>query len=141
MFRRIAATLAAAFFLCNALHDVPAQAHVVCGDRVFPTTLTMDDPGVGDEISMPTLQFTPTSNGQSNVYAFEWDKSITEDLTLAINDDYITQRPGPGANSAGWDDVTVTLKDQHPCTKERPHEEFVWSVGLVREIPGTGGAQ
>jgi hypothetical protein len=134
------AVIVAAFTLSLLIRST-AQAHVVCGDRVFPTTLTMDDPGTGDEISMPTLQFTPTPNGQSNSYGFEWDKSITEDLTFAINDDYITQRPGPGANFAGWDDVTLTLKDQHPCNKERAHEEFVWSVGLVREIPGTGGAQ
>ena len=139
MFKSFAA-IAAALTLFILMRST-AQAHVVCGDRVFPTTLTMDDPGTGDEISMPTLQFTPTPNGQNNVYAFEWDKSITEDLTFAVNDDYITQRGGAGANFAGWDDVTLTLKDQHPCNKERAHEEFVWSVGLVREIPGTGGAQ
>ncbi len=126
--------------LCFLLMRSTAQAHVVCGDRVFPTTLTMDDPGTGDEISLPTLSFTPVPNGQNNVYAYEWDKSITEDLTFAINGNYISQHQ-PGQNSAGWDNVTLTLKDQHPCVKEPAHEEFVWSVGLVREIPGTGSRQ
>ena len=125
---------------CMLLAHSNAQAHVVCGDRVFPSTLTMDDPGTGDEVSLPTIQFTPTSSGQTNSYGYEWDKSITEDLTFAINGDYLTQR-SPEQNFAGWDNITLTLKDQHPCMKERPHEEFVWSVGLVREIPGTGATQ
>lgn len=38
---------------CAALSIVAvaslASAHVVAGDRGFPVTLTMDDPGVGDE--------------------------------------------------------------------------------------------
>lgn len=138
MFRFTAALVAA--LTCILFMRSTAQAHVVCGDRVFPTTLTMDDPGTGDEVSLPTLQFTPTPSGQSNSYGYEWDKSITEDLTFAVNGDYLTQR-SPGQNFAGWDNITLTLKDQHPCNKERPHEEFVWSVGIVREIPGTGAKQ
>ncbi len=35
----------------------------------------------------------------------------------------------------------MTLKDQHPCLRRYPHEEFVWSVGLIRLIPGTGSTQ
>jgi hypothetical protein len=46
---------AAFIFMMNSV----ALAHVVCGDRVFPTTLTMDDPGVSDEVSLPTIAMTP----------------------------------------------------------------------------------
>ncbi|HEY1974946.1 MAG TPA: hypothetical protein VGG89_00185 [Candidatus Baltobacteraceae bacterium] len=138
MSRFVAALVAV--LTCMLVMRSTAQAHVVCGDRVFPTTLTMDDPGVGDEVSLPTIGWTPTPGGQSNSYGFEWDKSITEDVTFAINDDYVTQR-GAGQHLAGWDNVQLTLKDQHPCSDVHPHQEFVWSVGLVREIPGTGSAQ
>jgi len=117
-----------------------AQAHVVCGDRVFPTTLTMDDPGVSDEFSLPTIVLTPTPFGQSNSYGYEWDKTITEDLGFAVNGDYATQR-GANQNLNGWDNITVTLKDQHPCVERHEHEELTWSVGLIRLIPGTGSAQ
>src|SRR5579863_3214430 len=89
-----------------------AAAHVVCGDRVFPTTLTMDDPGVSDEMSLPTVVLTPTTSGESNVYAYEWDKTITEDLGFAVNGDYAEQF-SPTRTLHGWDDITVTLKDQH----------------------------
>lgn len=125
----------AAFLL---LMPAAAQAHVVCGDRVFPTTLTMDDPGVSDEMSLPTIVLTPTPSGETNVYAYEWDKTITEDLGFAVNGDYISS---PSQNLGGWDNVTVTLKDQHPCLQRYEHEELAWSVGLIRLIPGTGSTQ
>ncbi|MGH7659617.1 MAG: hypothetical protein ACRENA_01695 [Vulcanimicrobiaceae bacterium] len=115
-----------------------AQAHVVCGDRVFPTTLTMDDPGVSDELSLPTIALTPTPSGASNSYGYEWDKTITEDLGFAINGDYVSN---PAQGQSGWDNITITLKDQHPCVEHYEHEELAWSVGIVREITGTGSKQ
>ena len=117
-----------------------AAAHVVCGDRVFPTTLTMDDPGVSDEISLPTVGLTPTPSGENNVYAYEWDKTITEDLGVGINGDYAAQF-SPTQTLHGWDDITVTLKDQHPCVEHFEHKELAWSVGVVRVVPGTGASQ
>ncbi|SRR5579875_86547 len=116
----------------------PAQAHVVCGDRVFPATLTMDDPGMGDELSLPTIVLTPTPSGEANVYAYEWDKTITEDLGVAVNGDYIS---APSQNLSGWDNTTVTLKDQHPCTGSYEKHELAWSLGLIRLIPGSGSKQ
>ena len=137
MFRFTVALVAA--LTCIVFIRTPAQAHVVCGNRIFPTTLTMDDPGVGDEVSLPTLQFTPTPNSQNNSYGFEWDKTITKDLTLAVNDDYATQRSA-SQHLAGSDNLTLTLKDQHPCLTRYSHEEAVWSIGVIRLIPGTGSA-
>ena len=135
------------FFSCAAavtglmlLTFSTAAAHVVCGDRVFPTTLTMDDPGVSDEMSLPTVVLTPTPSGESNVYAYEWDKTITEDLGFAINGDYAEQF-SPTQTLHGWDDITVTLKDQHPCVERYEHEELAWSVGVIRVLPGTGASQ
>ena len=125
--------------LMLTMHSV-ARAHVVCGDRVFPTTLTMDDPGVSDEMSLPTITLTPTPSGESNDYGYEWDKTITEDLGFAVNGDYLTQT-SPTEKSSGWDNITVTLKDQHPCIQRYEHQELTWSVCLVRKIPGTGSVQ
>lgn len=138
MFRFTAAFVAA--LTCILVMRSTAQAHVVCGDRIFPTTLTMDDPGTSDELSLPTLQFTPTPNAQINSYGYEWDKNITEDLGFAINGDYLTQR-SPSQHLAGWDNITVTLKDQHPCINHHPHQELAWSIGVIRLIPGTGSTQ
>lgn len=128
---------AAAFVLM--VHPV-AQAHVVCGDRVFPTTLTMDDPGVSDEMSLPTITLIPTPSNESNDYGYEWDKTITEDLGFAVNGDYLVNS-SPTQTTSGWDNITVTLKDQHPCIEHHEHQELVWSLGVVRKMPGTGSTQ
>lgn len=120
-----------------------AWAHAVCGNRVFPATLTMDDPGVGDELSLPTIQYLPipatggNSAGHSIDYGFEWDKTITQDLGIAINGDYFTQS-GTDQNLNGWDNFTVTLKDELPCWDAH---EFLASIGVIRNFARTGSSQ
>ncbi|MFP3740542.1 hypothetical protein SB860_37530, partial [Burkholderia sp. SIMBA_019] len=37
---------------CLALAPHLAHAHAIAGDRVFPATLSVDDPGVGDEADL-----------------------------------------------------------------------------------------
>lgn len=135
-----ATALAAATLLAT---NSAALAHAVCGNRIFPATLTMDDPGVGDELSLPTIQYLPipatggNAAGHSVDYGFEWDKTITQDLGFAINDDYFT-RHGGGQNLHGWDNLTVTLKDELPCWDAH---EFLVSVGVIRNFARTGSFQ
>ena len=33
----------------------PASAHTIIGNRIFPATLTIDDPGVNDELALLCL--------------------------------------------------------------------------------------
>ena len=35
----------------------PAPAHTIVGNRVFPATLTIDDPGVNDELALPSFAY------------------------------------------------------------------------------------
>jgi hypothetical protein len=54
-----------ALSLCGAgLLALPADAmaHAVCGERVFPATLAIDDPGINDELSIPTLTYLPSNS-------------------------------------------------------------------------------
>ena len=140
---RISSGVAAALAALALLPASPALAHVVCGNRVFPATLTMDDPGVGDELSLPTIQYTPIPSANGNPggnsvdYAYEFDKTITRDLGVAINGDYFTQH-GAGQSLHGWDNLTVTLKDELPCLESH---EFAMSVGISRQFAGTGSSQ
>jgi hypothetical protein len=119
----------------------PAFAHAVCGNRVFPATLVMDDPGVSDELSLPTITYQPipgvngNPGGHSVDYGFEIDKNITEDLGIAINDDYFTQHGVGQPNLKGWDDVTLTLKDKFLCIEPL---ELMMSMGVIHEFGGTG---
>jgi len=139
--------------LIAAVPATHALAHAVCGDRVFPPTLVMDDPGMNDEISLPTIAHTPipaangTPSGSSTSWGFEWDKTIFAAgsdtgvfhnvFGIAVNGDYISQR-GAGQNLNGWDNFTVTLKDQFYCL---PEHEFMISAGVIRALGATGSGQ
>ena len=47
----LAALLPCAMLLCATR----TLAHTIVGDRVFPATLAIDDPGVNDELTLPVL--------------------------------------------------------------------------------------
>jgi hypothetical protein len=112
-----------------------AAAHAVAGDRVFPSTMAVDDPGVGDEAN---LQFghqrVPGDNGDQSINTFdvEYDKLITPRLAVSVDGTYALQN---NPRARGFDNVGVGLKyllyvnDAH---------EFMTSVGVDAELGGTG---
>lgn len=64
-----------------------AHAHAIAGDRVFPSTMALDDPGVGDEANLEYgHQRVAGDNGDQsiNTYNFEWDKLITSRSVLFV---------------------------------------------------------
>jgi hypothetical protein len=136
-----AGSSALALMLLLAVPTAPASAHAVCGNRIFPATLTMDDPGVGDEFSFPTYQYVPipatggNPSGRTVSYGYEWDKTITPHFGFAVEGGYITQRGAGQSDLNGWDNTTVTLKYELPCNAEH---EFMMSLGVSREFAGTG---
>jgi hypothetical protein len=138
---RFAALAATAATLLLCFSSTGADAHAVCGNRVFPATLVMDDPGVSDELSLPTITYLPipaangNPGGRSVDYGFEFDKTITEDLGFAINDDYLIQHGAGQPNLKGWDNVTLTLKDRFLCIEPL---ELMMSMGVIHEFGGTG---
>ena len=73
-----------------------AQAHVIAGVRVFPLTLTFDDPGTADEATLPQLVFQPGPDGQAaTALQWEYDKTITPTTALIYNQGYdVLQQPG-----------------------------------------------
>jgi hypothetical protein len=115
-----------------------AWAHAVCGNRVFPATLNVDDPGVGDELSLPSFQYLPipagAGGGQNTSYGFEWDKTITEHFGLSVEGGYIAQSSN-GAHLSGWDNIAVGAKYQFLCSEA---DEFMASLGVSREFAKTG---
>jgi hypothetical protein len=115
-----------------------AHAHAVVGDRVFPATMTVDDPGVDDEFD---TQFghikSPDGNGNDmnvNTWSYEWDKTITKNWQFSVSGDYVSQND-PNGSVKGWDNVTVGTK--YLVYANAPHE-FMASVGLLAALGGTG---
>ena len=118
-----------------------AVAHVVVGARVFPVTLTFDDPGVGDEASFPafTYQRGPADGGIGPTHdvdlGFEYDKTITPNTALILDDGYDIDTTEGSRTQAGFENLFITGKWQ--AITDAAHE-FVLSLGVTREIGGTG---
>lgn len=126
----LAATLA-----CGLLPQI-ALAHVIVGNRFFPATLLIDDPGVNDELSLPTFAYLTGPDGsQSYAFSFEWDKRVTPDLGFSIGDGYIHQN-NPRAN--GWDNLESDVKY---VLFRNPEHEFILATGVGFEWGGTGNAR
>ncbi|MGU7773887.1 hypothetical protein ACV229_27365 [Burkholderia sp. MR1-5-21] len=124
--------------LASSVASFDATAHAVVGDRVFPATMAVDDPGVGDEFN---VQFShikvPDSNGNDmnvNTVSYEWDKLITKNLAFSVASNYASQN-SPDGNAKGWDNITLGVK--YLVYANAPHE-FMASVGLLSTIGGTG---
>ena len=122
--------LALALALCGS----PAFAHVIAGDRVFPVTLTFDDPGVGDEATFPQIIWQPGA-GPSNDYQLQWeyDKTITPTTALIYNHGFDYLQMSGSKNHSGFENVVITGKWQ---AFTWPEHEFVASFGVIRELSG-----
>jgi hypothetical protein len=134
----VRATLIAAGALACFAASSAASAHAVVGDRIFPATITVDDPGVDDELDTTFGHIkSPDGNGNDmnvNTWSYEWDKTITKNWQFSVSSDYTSQND-PSGSSKGWDNVTVGTK--YMIYANAPHE-FMASVGLLAEIGGTG---
>jgi hypothetical protein len=132
MFRVIrAVTLCAAGLLAL---PAGALAHAVCGERVFPATLGIDDPGVNDEVSIPTLVYQPpSSTGQQefDVGAFSWSKTIVPNVGVVISDGWTWTRPG----GSGWDPLNTALQWGNFCSAGH---ELMATVSFAVGWGGTG---
>jgi hypothetical protein len=112
-----------------------AGAHAIAGDRVFLSTMTVDDPGVGDEANVEYgHQRVPSDNGDQsiNTFSFEYDKLITPRLAVSVTGAYVTQN---NPTARGFDNFGVGLK--YLLYVNEPHE-FMTSVGVHADLGGTG---
>ncbi len=115
-------------------------AHEIVGNRFFPATLGIDDPGVNDELSLPTVDSVKTGDvppvRQRDVSG-EFSKRITEDFAISLGATYTFLSPtdptAAGAN--GFQNLETMFK--YRLFKDPAHE-FVMSVGLGIEWGGSG---
>src|SRR5258708_81045 len=71
-------------------------AHEIVGNRFFPATLTIDDPGVNDELSLPTVANFNTGDDPSvrqRDISAEFSKRITEAFAVSFSN-HPEDRPG-----------------------------------------------
>ena len=119
----------------------PALSHEIVGNRFFPATLTIDDPGVNDEMALPTVSAFKTvddpSVKQRDISA-EFAKRITEDFSVSLMPTWtkIYAPGGPNMTGAsGFQNLETTFKYR---AFKNVEYEFVMSVGLSIEWGGSG---
>lgn len=140
MFRRIRCV-----FLCGAAALLTTVskggAHEIVGNRFFPATLTIDDPGVNDEMALPTVSMFKTGDDPSvkqRDISAEFAKRITEDFAVSFSPTY-TKLYAPGGpnmmGAGGFQNLETTFKYR---VYKNPEHEFVLSAGLSIEWGGSG---
>ena len=117
-----------------------ARAHCFVGIRFLPATLTIDDPCVADELSLPTVSWLKSGDVPATAQldiSGEFSKRITENLGISIGTGW-TRLSTPGSPTAsGFDNLETAL--QYQLVKDGPHE-FALSGAINVEWGGTGAS-
>lgn len=112
MFSRVTSRLLGVFALIAGA--APAFAHTIVGDRIFPVTLAIDDPGVNDELALPTFAYMTDANPDhtpgpiSYTLGWEYAKRITSTLAFSIGSEGYSWQKRP--NAEGWGNIETQLK-------------------------------
>lgn len=118
-----------------------ASAHCVVGKRFFPATLSVDDPCVADELSLPTASWTKTGDVppiRETDISGEFSKRITDNFGISVGSTWTRLNVPGGPNANGFQNLETSLKYQFLTV---PSAEFVMSAALSFEWGGTGAAQ
>jgi hypothetical protein len=122
---------------------VATRAHEIVGNRFFPATLGIDDPGVNDELELPTVDAFKTGDvppvNQRDL-STNFSKRITEDFAIAnaVTYTWLSAPGGPnGMGAHGFQNLDTVFK--YRVYRNAEHE-FVASVGLDVEWGHTGAA-
>src|SRR5215471_9470771 len=91
--------------LCAAaLASLSAQAHEIVGNRLFPATLATDDPGVNDELALPTIATFKNGDDPSAKQldiSGEFSKRITENFAISVASTWTKLYAPGGPNMMG----------------------------------------
>jgi len=118
-----------------------ASAHGLIGQRFFPATLTIDDPFVADELSLPTVLHIKNLGSEEGPPTLQTDvsgeisKRLSPNLGLSLGGAYTLLNPDPGNSVSGFDNMEVSLK--YVFWKSAAHETLL-SAGVSWDVGGTG---
>ncbi len=118
----------------------PALSHTIVGNRVFPATLAIDDPGVNDELALPTFAYLAAANPDGTLgttsYGLNWEyaKTITADLGFSVGSG-ITWQKNPSA--VGWSNIETQLKY---VFYQNAEHEFIVAGAVNVEWGNTGSS-
>lgn len=120
-----------------------AAAYSAAGDRLFPATLVLPQIAPGDEFYVNEFNL-PLSGGaagtprHANNLTVTYTKTITDRLGIVIDESWTRLDLAGGGAAYGWQNHDMALK--YLAVLDQPHE-FLFSLGLDREVGGTGAAR
>jgi len=114
MYRLHPRRVAVAMLLVLAF-STPAIADCPVGKRIFPGTLTLDDPCIDDELTLPII--TSFQNGdipsaEELDLSGEYSKTITENFGVIFDEGWIHLGVPGGGIHAGFDNLGTSFKYQ-----------------------------
>ncbi len=115
-----------------------AQPDEAAGGRDFPKTLTLDEPGIDDELSFPTFSRVPGAAAPQTDTGFEIDKRITTSLEVQLNGGYSRLSGSAVPDRQGFDNMQFTTKY---VLLDRPGTETIFTIGMVHEFGRSGAVQ
>jgi hypothetical protein len=125
--RTLAAATAASLLASGAF------AHGIAGNRFFPATLTVDDPAVADELSLPTVS---SMDGETDVSG-EYSKRLTRTLGVSFGETWSRIKAEGEPAASGFQNLETTAKWQALTSAEH---EAILALGVSAEWGGTGAA-
>lgn len=117
--------------MCGA---APASAHAIAGERLFPSTLTFDDPGIGAELPL-VFTHARTDGIDENDFDLSVTKPITPNFSLTAGTSY-TGATGAGVPPIhGWGNLELGAVWQ---VYRNTGTESIGSFSIHRSFTHTG---
>lgn len=115
---------------------VSSWAHGFAGQRFFPTTLSVDDPFISDELSF-IFNHIKEPDQRTDALSVGYSKRILPHFGIEINDTYQFVKPNGEKIQHGFSNLDVGVKYQF--LTNGPHETIL-SIGLDADIGDTGNS-
>lgn len=112
----------------------PARGHAIAGQRLFPSTLTFDDPGIGAELPLVFSQIRIDGVEQSDL-GIAVAKPITPGFSLTAGTDYFGATGGGFPAVHGWNNFKLGGDWQ---VYLNPTTESIGSFEISRTLTHTG---
>ncbi len=115
-----------------------AQAHGIVGNRLFPGTLSFEDPAVNDELAFPDFSSRGQSDRRSavvdNRIGWSFSRLLTPTIALGVDGGWI-HRDWHAFPTSGFDVTNVELK---ALLYKNESREVMISAGVSWGIGGSG---
>ncbi|HET7561581.1 MAG TPA: hypothetical protein VFJ87_04280 [Rhodanobacteraceae bacterium] len=111
-----------------------ASAHAIAGQRLFPSTLTFDDPGIGAELPL-VFSHIRADGSNENDLDFSVTKPITPNFSLTAGSDYLGVTGGGMPATHGWGNLELGAVWQ---VYRNASSESIGSFAINRSFAHTG---